>query len=117
MDALYADRLFLLRPGFEDQGRHWFCPFCAHVIGFLAYYPEVRTTLEVVELDFAKPRQPLVDLLGDEHQAPPMLILAPNSPTDVADVDIAEARGHRFVPRTLHILRYLAATRGVAPPH
>lgn len=110
------DRLFVLRPGFVDGGTTWFCPYAAQVIGFLTYYPAVRDTLELVELDYAKPRQPLVDLLGEAHQAPPMLVLG-GAPVAVPGVEIGEARGHRFVARTIEILRYLAATRGIPAPH
>ncbi|MDX2090063.1 MAG: DUF3088 family protein [Kofleriaceae bacterium] len=110
------DTLFLLRPGFTDHGALHFCPFSAQVIGFLAYYPEVRDTLEIVELPFPKPRRPLSDLLGDAHQAPPMLVLA-GTPTTVPHVTVGEANGRFFVSKTIEILRYLATTRGVPSPH
>ena len=111
------DTLFVLTPGFVDKGKRWFCPFSAQVIGMLTYYPQVRDSLEVVELDFAKPRQPVVDVLGPDHQAVPLLVLHPGSPTEVAGVHVQEANGHRFVEKTVEILRYLAATRGVPSPH
>lgn len=95
------DRLFVLRPGFTDQGQAWFCPYSAQVIGYLAYYPEVRDTLDVIELDFAKPRHPLVDLVGEENQSMPCLVLTDG----------------RFIGKTIEILRYLAETRGTPPPH
>jgi hypothetical protein len=110
------DRLFVLRAGFTDHGATHFCPFSAQVIGFLTYYPQVRDSLDVVELAFPKPRHPLVDLVGYPHQAAPMLVLA-GEPADVPDVAVGEANGHRFVARTIEILRYLAATRGVPGPH
>ena len=44
------DKLFVLRPGFDDQGVTYFCPFSAQVIGFLTYYPHVRDTVELVEV-------------------------------------------------------------------
>lgn len=110
------DTLFVLVPGFEDRGSTYFCPFCAQVIGFLAYYPQIRDTLNVVELGFEKPRKPMSDLLGEDHQAAPMLVLA-GEPTPVPDVTISEANGHKLVEKTMQILRYLAATRGVPMPH
>lgn len=110
------DTLFLLRPGFQDHGAVHFCPFSAQVIGFLAYYPQVRETLDVVELPFEKPRRPVSDLLGENHQALPMLVLA-GEPASVPHVTIGEANGHRFVAKTIEILRYLATTRGVPSPH
>jgi hypothetical protein len=110
------DKLFVLRPGFEDKGTRYFCPYSAQVIGFLSYYPEVRNSLEIIELDFPKPREPLASLLGETHQAAPMLVLA-GTPVQVPDVKIGEANGHAFVEKTIEILRYLAATRSVPNPH
>jgi len=111
------DKLFVFRPGFTDHGTEYFCPYSAQVVGFLAYYPQVRDSLEVIELtSFDKPRRPLSDLLGEKHQAAPMLVLG-REPAQVADVTVGEANGHRFVEKTIEILRYLAATRGVPGPH
>jgi hypothetical protein len=110
------DTLFLLRPGFADNGTTYFCPFSAQVIGFLTYYPQVRDTLDVVELAFPKPRHPLVDLVGESHQAAPMLVLAGEAKS-VANVTVGHHDGRAFVEKTIEIVRYLAATRGVPGPH
>ena len=111
------DTLFVFRPGFSDQGTRYFCPYSAQVVGFLDYYPAVRATLDVIELEFAKPRHPLVDVLGDQHQAAPMLVLATEPPAPPPGVTIGHANGRVFVEKTLEILRYLAATRSVPAPH
>lgn len=114
------DRLFVLRPGFEDRARGegpYFCPYCAQVIGFLGYFPEVRATLDLVEVPFARPRAPLVELVGEAHQGCPLLVLGGERDGAAAGVAIGEANGHRFVEKTADILRYLAVTRGVALPH
>lgn len=111
------DRLFLLRPGFVDRGITSFCPFSAQVVGFLTYYPAVRDTLDVIELPFDKPRHPLVDLVGEAHQAAPILVLASAPAAPPPSVTIGHAGGHAFVEKTIEILRYLAATRGVPGPH
>lgn len=110
------DRLFVFRPGFTDQDTTYFCPFSAQIIGFLTYYPQVRDSLEIVELDFPKPRKALVDLVGEDHQAAPLLVLG-GEPVPVPRVTVSEANGHRFVEKTIEILRYLAATRSVPGPH
>lgn len=109
------DTLFLLRPAFEDKGTTYFCPYSAQVIGFLTYYPQVRGSLDVVELDWKKPREPLTSLLGPDHQSAPILVLGDR--VDVPDVNIKEANGRAFVEKTIEILRYLAATRRVPQPH
>ena len=111
------DTLFVLRPGFHDKGQTWFCPYSAQVIGMLTYYPKLRDTLDVVELDFLKPRYPVATMLGEDNQSLPVLVLAPDSETAVKDVHVSSAGGLRYVSKTIEILRYLAATRGVPPPH
>ena len=112
------DVLFVFKPGFTDRGVTWFCPYSAQVVGFLSYYPEVRATLDVREVDFTRPRQPLVELVGEEHQAPPLLVLATAAePEPVSRVTIGRANGRALVEKTIEILRYLAATRGVPGPH
>lgn len=110
------DTLFVFRAGFTEHGTSYFCPFSAQVIGFLTYYPQVRQTLEVVELGFEKPRTALVALVGEDHQAAPLLVLG-GAPVPVPEVTVGEANGHRFVEKTIEILRYLAATRSVPGPH
>jgi hypothetical protein len=116
--SMDRDLLFVLRPGFTDRGTRWFCPYSAQVVGFLSYYPQVRATVELCELEFARPRQPIALLVGEEHQAAPLLLLAAGADPAVVDqVTIGEAKGRRFVEKTIEILRYLAATRGLPAPH
>ena len=111
------DTLFVLRPGFQDQGKRWFCPYSAQVIGYLDYFPELRETLEIVEIDFPKPRQPVVDLVGESHQSIPLLVLHEGATPPDVGVPIGEAKGRKFVEKTMDILRYLARTRGTPDPH
>lgn len=110
------DKLFVLRPSFDDGGTKHFCPYSAQVIGFLAYYPKVKDTVELIELEFPKPREPLASLLGEKHQAAPMLVLA-GTPREVEKVKLADENGHWYVEKTIEIIRYLAVTRGVPSPH
>ena len=110
------DTLFLLRPGFTDQGGRWFCPFAAQVRGMLYFFPELEETLEIVEIDFPKPRQAIVDLLGEEHQSTPILVLHADRVAP-AGVPVLEVNGHRFVETTMDILRFLAASRELPLPH
>ena len=111
------ETLFVLRRGFTDKGKPWFCPFAAQVEGMLSFYPELRETLEIVEIDFPKPREAVVELLGEDHQSTPVLVLHPDSPSEADGVKITEANGHRFIEKTMDIMSYLAVTRGVPRPH
>ena len=110
------DTLFVLRPGFADKGNTYFCPFSAQVVGFLSYYPQVRDTIHLIEIDFPKPREPVVALVGELHQAVPLLVLA-GDPAIVPDVRIDQANGNFFIEKTIQILKYLAAKRSCPMPH
>lgn len=118
---LDRDQLFVYRACFRDPAlgdERWFCPYSAQVIGFLAYFPEVRATIDVVELDFPRPRAALVALLGEGNQAAPMLVLGRDAPAEAPPrVEVAQFGELRYVSKTIEILRYLAATRGVPGPH
>ena len=57
--------MLIFRRYFDDRGETWFCPYSAQVMGMLTYYPQLRETVDVVELPFRKPRHPVVDLLDD----------------------------------------------------
>ncbi len=67
-ETAMKDRLFLLRPDWIDQDRPWFCMARAAAEGFLGYYPAVRGALDVAYLPHARPRHPVVDLLGEANQ-------------------------------------------------
>jgi hypothetical protein len=113
------DRLFVLRPGFVDPRRGpgtFFCPYCANVMGFLGHFPQVKDTLDIVELEFPRPRAPLVELVGEAHQGTPLLVLGDEYEVP-AGIPVGAANGRRFIEKTLDIMSYLAATRGVPAPH
>ena len=70
------DRLYLLKAGFIDQGKGpYFCPECAQMVGLLEFYPALKQRLEVRWLNFPRPRPELIDLLGEENQNCPVLVL------------------------------------------
>jgi Protein of unknown function (DUF3088). len=72
-------KLFLLKADFKDINRgddkRYFCPDCVMIEGLLSYYPRLNDELEVKYVNFARPRQVLVDLLGEENQSCPVLVL------------------------------------------
>jgi len=112
------DRLYLLKPGFMDNGKGpYFCPGCAQMVGLLEFYPALNQHIEVRWLDFPRPRPELVELLGEENQSCPVLVLkeAPTSPPP--SVPLRQARGHWFVEGANEIATFLAHTRGIGIPH
>lgn len=112
------DTVFLFKPGFTENGTNWFCPYSAQVVGFLSYFPEARSTLDIREIDFPKPRTEVIELIGEDFQSLPVLILAPDSsvPAELQD-EVIMSKGHRVISDTKAILRYLAITRELPQPH
>ena len=104
------DRLFVFKPGFIHNGKPSVCPFSAQIVGYLAWFPQLRDTVDVVEIDYPKPRTQLINLLGEDHQSAPQLVIG-DKPATVDGVTVAQANGHHYVEKTLEIIKYLAATR------
>ena len=68
--------LFLIRPNSRmDRPEGWYCPDCAIVEGVLAYYPQLVDAIDVIRVDFAHPRQPIVAAIGPDYQDCPCLLL------------------------------------------
>lgn len=98
-------KLFLLKADFQDanraDGKKYFCPECSPIEGLLSYYPRLRSELEVQYLDFSRPRPALVDLLGEENQSCPVLVLEDGS----------------FINEPSEIIKYLTQYHKVGHPH
>lgn len=98
-------KLFLLKADFQDanraDGKKYFCPECSPIEGLLSYYPRLRSELEVQYLDFSRPRPALVDLLGEENQSCPVLVLEDGT----------------FINETSEIIKYLTQYHKVGHPH
>ena len=112
------DRLYLLKPRFLEAGKGpFFCPGCAQTVGLLEFYPTLKEHLEVRYLDFPRPRPELIELLGEENQSCPVLVLkgAPNSPPST--LALRQAKGLWFVEGADEIANYLAHVRGTGIPH
>lgn len=72
--------LFLLPPGFEDPAYgegQFFCPDCLMMEGWLAVNPEAAAQLDVRRVEFPRPRTAIIELIGEERQACPVLIISP----------------------------------------
>lgn len=100
------DTLFLIAPGFEDPkrpGTQFVCPYCNQVEGLLASFPELAERLDIRRVPFARPRQAVIAVVGEENQGLPLLVLAGDAPEDAAEHD-----GSRFVQDTKRILALLS---------
>lgn len=75
--------LFLLNPNFADAKVHdshlYYCPHCAMIEGVLHYYPDLRTLIDIRYVDFPRPRPAIIELIGEENQGCPVLILPRDS--------------------------------------
>ena len=110
-----TDRLFLVNPGWtDDLGGPWFCPAGAVIEGVLAFHPDLKTQLDITRLDFPRPRQPVIDMVGEDHQSCPILVL--DGAFDWPEAQTSAATGRRFLQDGA-IIPYLAARYGIALPH
>lgn len=81
------DHLYLLAPDFTDPalpGRRFYCSHCALIEGVLAGFPALTERLDVTRLPWPRPRQALIDRLGEDHQSLPLLVFAPDAPDGLA---------------------------------
>lgn len=111
------DTLFLLNAHFTDgDDTRYYCPTCAELIGLLEFYPALKQHLEVRFVDFPRPRPALVELIGEENQSCPVLVLK-DAPSDANPLVQKSANGRYFVPDSDNIAKYLAAKHGTGVPH
>lgn len=97
-----ADRLFLLKPGFEDPaypGTVFYCWHCALLEGVLASFPELASRLDVTRIEWPRPRREIVELLGEEHQSLPVLVLAEGGFVNDKDAILAALSERHAFPR------------------
>lgn len=121
--AVSQDTLYLIESGFADAGYRegsqgadtsYYCPYCATIEGVLALYPALARNIGIERLSFARPRQRLVDLIGEENQSLPRLILADDAP---AGLETGSKDGVRFVSGVEQILEALSLRHGFPRPH
>ncbi|MER9934206.1 DUF3088 domain-containing protein [Mesorhizobium sp. M0088] len=117
MTASEKAKLFLLKPDFEDAAypeQRFFCRHCALVEGVLASFPKLLDRIEVNRVGFPRPRQAVIDLIGAENQALPVLVLAGGQQIEQAS---KVANGRKFVSGADAIIATLAELYGIPVPH
>lgn len=111
------DRLFLLRPGFEDPaypGQRFYCWHCALMEGVLASFPELATRLDVQRIAWPRPRLPAIEQVGEENQSLPLLVLADG---DTSSHQTGTYEGRAFISDKDRILAALSERHGFPDPH
>ena len=112
------DRLFMLKPGYQDGGEGpFYCPGSLKLEGLLAWFPQVRQALDVHYIEFPRPRKVLVDLIGADNQGAPVLVLGGPPPTGVDATHVKQHNGTAFVNGSDHILAYLSAVHRLPTDH
>ncbi len=114
---MQRDRLYLLRPDFEDPaypGQRFYCWHCALMEGVLASFPELARRLDVERIAWPRPRRALIEVVGEENQSVPLLLLADGvtSPFQTGTYE-----GRSFISDKDKILSALSERHGFPAPH
>lgn len=112
---MFKDELFLLAPGFSDNGRREYCPECAEMWGLLNYFPAIKESVQINYQEIQKPRAGLVNLLGVAHQNCPSLVLNKASP-EFSECGIQTTNGIRFIDNARDVGQYYAQRFGTPFP-
>jgi hypothetical protein len=105
------DQLYLMQPGFLNAGLGpFYCGDSVSVEGMLSFFPELRDKVDVHYLAFPRPRQPLVDALGDNHQSVPVLILADETALAAGAPEPKKIGARRYYDDEKRIRQYLSMT-------
>ncbi|WP_394202146.1 DUF3088 family protein [Shewanella waksmanii] len=95
-------KLFILSMPFEDgPDTTWICSHCAMIEGALLFNPHWQQHVDIQRISFEKPRQDVVDILGEQNQWLPVLILTKQE----------------FITDPVAIINYLASEYGGAAAH
>jgi hypothetical protein len=110
-------KLFILKPGFYDGDEGpFYCPHSAAIEGILKYLPDLEEKVDVSRIDFQRPRVEVIELIGEENQGSPVLVLAENSETPPG-AGVYNKTGRAFIHGTMEIGNFLSKSFGVMRPH
>lgn len=108
------DTLFILKPGyFKDDRGPLFCCDAAPIEGQLSFYPELRQWIDVIYIDAQRPRRAIVDLLGENNQASPVLLLAQGHAPKDSSIAYQTYGAQRFINDPTEISKYLSTQYGL----
>jgi hypothetical protein len=113
---MMMDHLFLLDPQVHEvDGYRRFCIECAQVTGYLTYYPEIFEKISIQTVSPVRPRKEIIDILGEDNQLAPVLILDEASQLPES-IEVKRYNGIRFIDDEEQILWYLGLTYGGGLP-
>ena len=111
------DRLYLLRPDFEDPAypdRRFYCWHCALIEGVLASFPDLAEGIEVERVAWPRPRRAVIAVVGEEHQSLPLRVLADGA---TSRHQTGTYQGRAFIADKDKILAALTERHGFPDPH
>lgn len=115
-------KLFLIKPDFIDknadnEGLKYYCPQCAVFEGVLKYYPQLEKQIEIHRVNFERPRQEIIDLIGMENQSCPVLIIDKTGDNN-ADTSYFNSYGDKLFVNTVELIAlYLSESFGIGNLH
>lgn len=116
------EKLFLLNPNFQDvkvdgTDQLYYCPHNAMIEGLLNYYPDLKHKIEIIHIDFPRPRKQLVALVGEENQGCPNLVISKDN-SEMVDTSYFYENGENlFTNKKELIARYLGDKYQIGKSH
>lgn len=114
---MQRDKLIILKPGFEDPaypGQVFYCWHCVLMEGLLASFPELAARLDVERVAWPRPRREVIELVGEENQSLPLLVL---SEGETSPHQTGTFNGRAFISEKDKILAALSDRHGIPVPH
>ena len=107
----------MLNTWFDPDGTGpFYCPDCGIVEGFFAYNPEISTQVDIIHIDFQRPRKTIIDVLGEENQGSPALVIDENTP-GIKGIKKSMTTGRSFIDDPVLICDWLANKFNGVHPH
>ena len=109
--------LFTLNPWMDADGQGpFYCPGCGVVEGFFTYSKEIRNAIDIVIVNFERPRPLVIEQLGEENQGCPVLVLnGDQAPPENAKKSFST--GKFFIDDPVEICDFLGKTFDGVRPH
>ncbi|HSL61191.1 MAG TPA: DUF3088 family protein [Desulfotignum sp.] len=109
--------LYMLNTWFDAPGQGpFYCPDCGIVEGFFIYNPKIKEQVDIIHVDFQRPRPDIIEQLGEENQGSPVLVL-PDDSVSFDGIKKSMTTGKAFIYDPLSICNYLALTYNGVLPH
>lgn len=111
------DQLYLLDMGFSDENypqERFFCPDCTLLEGLLAKNAELARAIEIVYVGFEKPRQAVIEQVGEQNQSLPLLVLSEGS---TSEYQSGTYKGRSYMTDLNSILSALTERHGFPKKH